>query len=63
VFHLQCIRAQLTQETGPRIEFGFARCPACATSLVETDHPLLKHELAPIKARYENVSLLPFISP
>ena len=40
---------------GPRIDFGFCKCPICSTSLVNSTSAVLSPELAPVKKLYEEV--------
>jgi hypothetical protein len=40
---------------GPRIDFGFCKCPICSTSLVNSTNAVLSTELAPVKKLHDEV--------
>ncbi|XP_064637403.1 E3 ubiquitin-protein ligase MYCBP2-like isoform X3 [Lineus longissimus] len=53
VFHYHCCRKVLERKwVGPRITFGFSKCPICKGDI---EHPVLKDLLDPILALYEDV--------
>ena len=53
VFHYHCCQAILSARwAGPRISFGFIKCPICK---VQMSHPALQSLLEPITALYEDV--------
>merc|ERR1719383_602850 len=53
VFHYHCCQAILTARwAGPRISFGFIKCPICK---VQMSHPALESLLEPIISLYEDV--------
>ncbi|XP_074650729.1 E3 ubiquitin-protein ligase MYCBP2-like [Tubulanus polymorphus] len=53
VFHYRCCRSVLTRKwVGPRITFGFAKCPICKADI---SHHVLKDLLDPINVLYEDV--------
>eukprot|EP00047_Mylnosiga_fluctuans_P000811 m.202671 g.202671 ORF g.202671 m.202671 type:complete len:4234 (-) comp10109_c2_seq9:387-13088(-) len=56
VFHFRCIRRLLTMRwSGPRITFGYCRCPTCSRSLVDLKHPILAPLVEPVRILYEEV--------
>ena len=53
VFHYHCCKAILSSRwAGPRISFGFIKCPICK---VQMSHPALQSLLEPIISLYEDV--------
>ena len=53
VFHYHCCQAILSARwSGPRISFGFIKCPICK---VQMSHPALQSLLEPIISLYEDV--------
>eukprot|EP00742_Colponemidia_sp_Colp-10_P004729 GILJ01005044.1.p1 GENE.GILJ01005044.1~~GILJ01005044.1.p1 ORF type:complete len:1771 (+),score=301.85 GILJ01005044.1:1764-7076(+) len=55
VFHYACIHKSLELRwNGPRITFGFCKCPLCKTDI---EHEMLEDVLGPIKALREEVKM------
>jgi len=53
VFHYHCVKAVLQAKWhGPRISFGFTKCPICK---VQISHPALQSLMGPIISLYEDV--------
>ncbi len=56
VFHFRCISRLMGMGwSGPRITFGYCRCPTCSTSLITVTHPRLAPIIAPVRQLYEEV--------
>lgn len=56
VFHIRCVRKLLEIKwSGPRITFGFCKCPVCAQPWVNLKHPAVAEGIAPITKLYEEV--------
>ncbi|CAC5424238.1 MYCBP2 [Mytilus coruscus] len=55
IFHYDCVRQILEKRwIGPRITFGFSRCPICKTRV---SHPSLEEVLQPINSLFEDVKI------
>ncbi|EGD72098.1 hypothetical protein PTSG_11546 [Salpingoeca rosetta] len=56
VFHFNCVKRLLeVRWNGPRITFGFCKCPICSSSWIHKDIPALQHLLQPLNDLYDEV--------
>ncbi|EDQ87112.1 uncharacterized protein MONBRDRAFT_33522 [Monosiga brevicollis MX1] len=56
VFHANCLKRLLEiRWNGPRITFGFCKCPICKASLLQTQQPALEELLVPLRKLHEMV--------
>lgn len=57
VFHKNCVRRMLEMRwSGPRITFGFCRCPICSQSWIHQFMPSVNDLLQPLNELYDEVS-------